>query len=85
MLRSADLSMKNALIVGIFILMTKWNFSWVEHGKKIYNLGARMASSVDPDETAQNDPSYLGLHCLQKIPSRSKELKGLISKCIVAS
>ena len=35
------LSMKNVLIVGIFIFMTKWNFmlSWVEHEKSLMTSG----------------------------------------------
>ena len=40
---SAELSMKEVLMFGIFIfIITKWKFmlSWVEHEKKFYNLGA---------------------------------------------
>ena len=37
-----------------------------------------MSKSVDPDETAQNEPSHLDLCCLQKLllsPVALKELK----------
>ena len=35
-----------------------------------------MASIVDPDETARNEPSHLDLHCLQKFPCWSAGIKG---------
>ena len=28
-------------------------------------IRSRQANSVDPDETARNEPSHLDLHCLQ--------------------
>ena len=39
----------------------------------------RMTNSVDPDEMAPYEPSYLDLHCLNSYPFWSTELKGL--KC----
>ena len=39
-----------------------------------------MANSVDPDVTAQNEPSHLELHCLQKCMYWSGEIKGLTFK-----
>ena len=37
------------------------------------------ANSVDPDETAHNEPSHQDLHGLHRCPVRSVGLKGLIS------
>ena len=39
-----------------------------------------MANSVDPDETAHDEPSHLDLRCLQKYLSWSARLKGLTLK-----
>ena len=36
-----------------------------------------MANSVDPDETARNEPSHLDLHCLYRYPVWFARLKGL--------
>ena len=36
-----------------------------------------MANSVDPDETAHNEPSHLELHCFQENLSWSRGLKEL--------
>ena len=36
-----------------------------------------MANNVDPDETARYGPSHLDLHCLQRYPCWSAEMKGL--------
>ena len=37
----------------------------------------RMANSVDPDETACNEPSHLNLHCLHRYLFWYVRLKGL--------
>ena len=37
----------------------------------------RITNSVDPDETAHDEPSHLDLHCFQKCLSRSTGLYGL--------
>ena len=37
-----------------------------------------MANSVDPDEIAHNESSFLDLHCLQKYLFWSARLKGLL-------
>ena len=36
-----------------------------------------MASSVDPDEMAHDEPSHLDLHCLHRYLYQSTKLKGL--------
>ena len=40
----------------------------------------RMTNSVDPDETARDEPSHLDLRCLQKCLFWSAVLKGLRDK-----
>ena len=40
-----------------------------------------MANSVDPDETARNEPSHLDLLCLHRYLFLSAELKGIRRKC----
>ena len=39
-----------------------------------------MANIVDPDEMAHYEPSHLDLHCWQKYPAWSTELKRLIMR-----
>ena len=36
-----------------------------------------MENSIDPDETAHDEPSHLDLHCLHKYLFWSDRLKGL--------
>ena len=36
-----------------------------------------MANSLDPDETARDEPSHLDLHCLHRYLYRSTRLTGL--------
>ena len=53
--------------------------------KNVRNLIiARMANSVDPDETAHDEPSHLDIHCLQMIVFYSTWLKGWFSVCFPA-
>ena len=37
---------------------------------------SRMANSVDPDETARDEPSHLDIHCLHRYLLWSAGLKG---------
>ena len=39
-----------------------------------------MANSIDPDETGRNEPSHLGLHCLQRYMFWSVGMKGFKKK-----
>ena len=45
--------------------------------RSLVKINNRMANSVDPDETARNEPSHLDLHCLQKYLYWSSGLKRL--------
>ena len=40
-------------------------------------MNNRLTNSVDPDETARDEPSHLDLHCLQSSLNWSSEMKGL--------
>ena len=43
-----------------------------------------MANSVDPDETARDEPSHLDLHCLHKYQFWSTNLIGLTAfRCVL--
>ena len=42
------------------------------------HISNRIGNSVDPDETAHDEPSHLDLHCLQKYMYSSVGMKGLI-------
>ena len=43
----------------------------------LFKIINRLANSVDPDETAHNEPPHLDLHCLHRHLYPSTALKGL--------
>ena len=44
-------------------------------------INNKMATSVDPDETAPDEPSHLDLHCLERYLYWPVGIKGL-NKCV---
>ena len=45
-------------------------------------ISNKIASSVDPDEMAHDEPSHLDLHCLHRCLYQSTGFKGLYTKNI---
>ena len=65
-------------------MFQKWTFLSLNLDKAVDENTCRrklksktMVNSVDPDETARNEPSHLDLHCLHRYCFWSPRLKGL--------
>ena len=77
----------SGLLVHAYCLATVFNsmsflffvlfFPLLQLGMSVKNQNI-LANSVNPDETAQNEPSHQDLHCLQRYLVWSEGLKGFI-------